>query len=227
MKRILTIENEPEMTNLLASWLRKQGFEVTVASSGKEALGKICTDSSPDLILLDMMLPDMSGLEVCRRLRMMKKRPFPILILSAREKLADKVAGLESGADDYITKPFELEELAARIRTSLRRVEAITKRARTIEIGDLVINTSARQVWRAGECLTLTKREYDLLVLLARNAGHVLTKSAIFERVWGVDNAAGWEGIKVYINSLRSKLNTGGKPNLIFAVRGIGYVLRP
>ena len=106
MKRILTIENEPEMTKLLASWLRKEGFEVMVASSGKEALGKIRTDGSPDLILLDMMLPDMSGLEVCRRLRMMKKRPFPILILSAREKLADKVAGLDSGAYDYITKPF-------------------------------------------------------------------------------------------------------------------------
>src|SRR5690349_990675 len=139
MKRILTIENEPEMTNLLASWLRKQGFEVTVASSGKEALGKICTDSSPDLILLDMMLPDMSGLVVSCSLRMMKKRPFPILILTAREKLADTVARLESGADDYITRPFALEKLAARIRTSLRRVEAIPKHARTIEIGDLVI----------------------------------------------------------------------------------------
>jgi DNA-binding response OmpR family regulator len=227
MKCILTIEDEPEMTNLLALWLREEGFEVMGTSSGKEALGKIGTGSSPDLVLLDMELPDMSGLEVCRRLRTMKKRPFPILILSARQKLADKVAGLESGADDYITKPFDLEELAARIRTSLRRADEITKRTRTIEIGDLVINTSARQVWRAEERIDLTTREYDLLALLARNAGHVLSKGCIFERVWGIDNEAGWEGIKVYINALRSKLNASGKPNMISCVRGIGYVLRP
>jgi DNA-binding response OmpR family regulator len=227
MKRILTIEDEPEMTNLLASWLRKEGFEVMVASSGKEALGKIGTSSSPDLVLLDTVLPDMSGLEVCRRLRTMKKRPFPILMLSARQKPADKVAGLDSGADDYITKPFDFDELAARIRTNLRRAEEISKRARMIEIGDLVINTSARQVWRAGARIELTMREYDLLVLLARNAGHVLTKGCIFERVWGIDNEAGWEGIKVYINALRSKLNISGKPNMISCVRGIGYVLRP
>lgn len=227
MKCILTIEDEPEMTDLLALWLGKEGFEVMVASSGKEALGKIGTGCSPDLVLLDMMLPDMSGLEVCRRLRIMKKRPFPILILSARQKLADKVAGLDSGADDYITKPFDFEELAARIRTSLRRADEISNRASTIEIGDLLINTSARQVWRAGERIDLTSREYDLLALLARNAGHVLTKGCIFERVWGSDNEAGWEGIKVYINALRSKLNTNGKPNIISCVRGIGYVLRP
>lgn len=227
MKCILTIEDEPEMTNLLALWLREEGFEVMGTTSGKEALGKIGAGSSPDLVLLDMELPDMSGLEVCRRLRTMKKRPFPILILSARQKIADKVAGLDSGADDYITKPFDLEELTARIRTSLRRVDEITKRARTLEIGDLVINTSARQVWRAGERIDLTTREYDLLVLLARNAGHVLSKGCIFDRVWGIDNEAGWEGIKVYINALRSKLNANGKPNMISCVRGIGYVLRP
>jgi len=227
MKRILTIEDEPEITDLLALWLGKEGFEVMVASSGKEALGKIGNGSSPDLVLLDMGLPDMSGLEVCRRLRTMKKRPFPILMLSARQKLADKVAGLDSGADDYITKPFDFDELAARIRTSLRRADEIRKRARTIDIGDLLINTSARQVWRAGERIDLTTREYDLLVLLARNTGHVLTKGCIFERVWGSDNEAGWEGIKVYINALRSKLNAGGKPNLIFCVRGMGYILRP
>jgi DNA-binding response OmpR family regulator len=226
MKRILTIEDEPEMTELLATWLGKEGFEVMVASSGSEALRKIGTDSSPDLILLDMMLPDMSGLEVCRRLRMMKKRPFPILILSARQQLADKVAGLDSGADDYITKPFDFEELAARIRTSLRRTEAMSKRACTIELGDLLINTSARLVWRAGERIELTSREYDLLVLLARNAEHVLTKGCIFDRVWGSNNEAGWGGIKVYINALRSKLNKNGKPNMISCVRGIGYVLR-
>ena len=227
MKRILTIEDEPEMTELLATWLGKEGFEVIVAASGKEALKKIRTGSSPDLILLDMMLPDMSGLEVCQRLRIMKKRPFPILILSARQQLADKVAGLDSGADDYITKPFDFEELAARIRTSLRRTEAMSKRACTIELGDLLINTSARLVWRAGEQIELTSKEYDLLVLLARNAGHVLTKGCIFERVWGSNNEAGWEGIKVYINALRSKLNRNGKPNMISCVRGIGYVLRP
>ncbi len=227
MKRILTVEDEPEMIDLLTTWLDKEGFEVMVASSGKEALRKIGTGSSPDLILLDMGLPDMSGLEVCRRLRTMKKRPFPILILSARQQLADKVAGLDSGADDYITKPFDFEELAARIRTSLRRTEAMIKRTGTIAIGDLLINSSARQVWRAGEPIELTTREYDLLVLLARNAGHVLTKSAIFEHVWGSDNEAGWEGIKVYVNALRTKLNANGKPNLIFCIRGIGYVLRP
>ena len=137
------------------------------------------------------------------------------------------MTGLESGADDYITKPFDFEEFVARVRAGLRRTARVEQESPRIEVGSLVIDPSSRQVWRDGEQIELTRREYDLLELLAQNAGHVLTKGRIFERVWGYDNEAGLEVIKVYINYLRTKLNTGGKPDLIHAVRGIGYMLKP
>jgi two-component system response regulator PrrA len=133
--------------------------------------------------------------------------------------------GLESGTDDYITKPFDFEELVARIRAVLRRVES-TQRLEKMEVGDLVFDTATHSVWRAGERVALTRREYDLLELLAQNAGHVLTKERIFERIWGYDNEAGLEVIKVYINTLRAKLNGGGKADHIHSIRGVGYMLK-
>jgi two-component system response regulator MprA len=147
-------------------------------------------------------------------------------MLTARDELTDKIAGLNSGADDYITKPFDFEELVARIRAALRRAESLQPLLQIIEVGDMIIDNAAHQVTRAGKLIELTRREYDLLELLAQNVGCVLTKERIFERVWGYDNEAGLEVIKVYINYLRTKLNSDDQPNLIHAIRGVGYMLK-
>jgi DNA-binding response OmpR family regulator len=196
-----------------------------IAPSGEQAL-EAMQEFAPDLVLLDILLPDMDGYDVCRHLRASQDKALQILILTAKDELSDKIIGLDSGADDYITKPFVFEELLARIRAALRRVEATTKQARVIRVGDLTIDTAARQVWRAGTSIELTTREYDLLELLAQNAGQVLPKELIFERIWGYDNEAGLEIIKVYINYLRAKLNRGGQPDMISTVRGVGYRLK-
>jgi two-component system, OmpR family, response regulator MprA len=171
-------------------------------------------------------LPDMTGYEVCRRLRASGDRNLPILMLTARDALADKISGLDSGADDYITKPFAFEELLARIRANLRRVEHQNRPNRKLEVGALVIDPAIREVRRSDRLVELTSREFDLLELLTRHQGQVLTKEIIFERIWGYDNESGIEVIKVYINYLRSKLNAGGQPDLIHSVRGIGYILK-
>ncbi len=181
---------------------------------------------TPDLVILDVILPDMNGIDMCRRLRAGADKTLPVLMLTAKDDLSDKIAGLESGADDYITKPFAFEELLARIRAALRRVEAATQLPQEIQVADLVLNTPARQASRAGTLIELTKREYDLLVLLARHSGQVLTKELIFERIWGYDNEAGLDIIKVYMTALRAKLNAGGQPDLIHTVRGVGYLLK-
>jgi DNA-binding response OmpR family regulator len=226
MKHILVVEDEPQISHFLKRGLSYKGFEVMATGSGTQALhnAKI---SMPDLVILDVMLPDMNGFEVCKQLRSMTNTLLPILILTARDEVDDKVMGLESGADDYITKPFDFEELVARIRASLRRVVTTQQKSPRIEVGPLVIDPMSRQVWRDNQQIELTRREFDLLELLAQNAGQVLTKGRIFERVWGYDNEAGFEVIKVYVNYLRSKLNAGDKPDLIHAVRGIGYTLKP
>ncbi|HLG76420.1 MAG TPA: response regulator transcription factor [Ktedonobacteraceae bacterium] len=225
MKCVLAVEDEPDIAFVLTHGLKQEGFEVITARSGGEAFMRM-KSGEPDLVLLDVMLPDIDGFEMCRCLREMRQRPFPILMLSARSTLTDKIKGLDCGADDYITKPFDLDELLARVRASMRRVKEYTHQVEHIAVGDLVIDTAARQAWRAGELLTLTKKEYSLLELLAKNAGQVLTRDCIFDHVWGWDSEASWEVIKVYVNYLRTKLNAGGKPDMIHSVRGIGYVLR-
>jgi len=225
MKRILVVEDEPHLADALSQILAYRGFTVQIAPNGEAALEYIQT-SPQDMVLLDVMLPDMDGFEVCRRLRDMSGRMFPILMLTARDEVKDKIAGLDSGADDYITKPFDFEELLAHIRAGLRRFIGNARSSRTMVVGDLSLDTEARQVWRAGCPVELTRREYDLLELLVQNAGRVLTKERIFERIWGYDNPASFEVIKVYINYLRAKLNAGGQPDLIHAVRGVGYVLK-
>jgi two-component system response regulator MprA len=226
MRRILIVEDEPEITRVLKRGLSYKGFEVVVASDGGQALSAVHT-CAPDLVLLDVMLPDMDGYEVCRRLRTEGKGTLPMLMLTAKDDISDKINGLDSGADDYITKPFVFEELLARIRAGLRRAESITQSNQELHVGDLVVDTAARQVWREDTLIELTTREYNLLELLVRHSGQVLTKEIIFERIWGYDNEAGLDIIKVYINSLRSKLNVGGKPDIIHTVRGVGYVLKP
>jgi DNA-binding response OmpR family regulator len=225
MKRILVVEDEPCIASVLSCGLTFQGFAVQVATSGEAALEnmRICPQ---DLVLLDVMLPDMNGFEVCRRLRDMEDKALPIFMLTARDEVKDKIIGLDSGADDYITKPFDFDELVARIRAGLRRVMRTHQTMHKLVVDDLVLDTQARQVWRSGDALELTKREYDLLELLMRNSGHVLTKGCIFEHVWGYDSEAGLEVIKVYMNYIRAKRNAGGKHDLIHAVRGVGYVLK-
>lgn len=224
-KRILVVEDEPQIAQALRRGLIYKGFEVMIAPSGEQALEAMQV-FAPDLVLLDILLPDMNGYDVCRRLRADQDKTLQILILTAKDELSDKIIGLDSGADDYITKPFVFEELLARIRAALRRVEATTKQTREIRVGDLTIDTAARQVWRAATPIELTTREYDLLELLAQHAGQVLSKELIFERIWGYDNEAGLEIIKVYINYLRAKLNRGGQPDMISTVRGVGYRLK-
>lgn len=222
--QILVVEDEKHILQFLQRGLLYKGFEVLTATCGEEAL-VLASTHSPDLVLLDIMLPDVSGIEVCRSLRAAERKALPILMLTAKDERTDKIMGLESGADDYITKPFDFEELVARIRAALRRVEN-TQHREKIEVGNLIIDTATHSVWRAGERIALTRREYDLLELLAQNAGHVLTKERIFERIWGYDNEAGLEVIKVYINTLRAKLNAYEKADLIHSVRGVGYLLK-
>lgn len=226
MKRILVVEDEPQIRHFLKRGLTYKGFDVVVAESGEAALEKI-HETAPEMVILDILLPGIDGIEVCRRLRGMGNTKLPVLMLTARDEMTDKIAGLDSGADDYVTKPFNFDELVARMRAVLRRVASEAQQAKRIEVGDLLIDTAAREVWRGDDQIELTKREYDLLKLLSHNAGQVLTKAQIFERVWGYDNEAGLEVIKVYMNYLRAKLNAGGKPDLIRAVRGVGYVLKP
>ena len=221
----MVVDDEPQIVNFLRKGLTYKGFEVVSASDGERALD-LAREMPPNLVVLDVMLPGLDGYEVCRRLRAGQDEDLPILMLTARDDLPAKVAGLDSGADDYITKPFAFEELLARIRANLRRIENRQQARLKIEIRDLIIDTTARQVWRAERKIDLTAHEYDLLELLAQHAGQVLTKEIIFERIWGYDNEAGMEIIKVYINYLRAKLNSNNKPDLIHTVRGVGYVLK-
>src|SRR5947207_15758918 len=183
MKRILVVEDEPQITQFLKRGLSYKGFEVMVASRGEQAL-HATWEYSPDLVVLDIMLPDIDGCEVCRRIRANGNTTLPILMLTAKDDVSDKIVGLDSGADDYITKPFVFEVLLARIRAGLRRVEVKTHLAKEIKVGDLVIDTAGRQAWRDGRLLELTMREYDLLELLVQHTGQVLTKEIIFERIW-------------------------------------------
>ncbi len=226
MQRILVVEDEPQIAHILKRGLTYKGFDVVVANSGKAALEKIRNDVQ-DLVVLDVILPDMDGFEVCHHVRAMEYTTLPILMLTARDGVKDKIAGLDSGADDYMTKPFDFEELLAHIRARLRHADGRNQHSQKIVVGDLILDSESRQVWRDGHLLDLTKREFDLLELLAQNTGHVLTKGRIFERVWGYDNESGLEVIKVYVNYVRAKLNAGGKPDLIHAVRGVGYMLKP
>jgi two-component system response regulator MprA len=225
MKHILVVEHDPRITHLLIRDLKDRGFLVTHANSGRESLDIICI-SKPDLAVIDTMLPDINGVEVCRRLRQMGYKTLPIMLVSSSDKADEKVRAFDSGADDYITWPIDCEVFAARIRARLRRAERAVRLSR-IEVSDLVLDMTTRQVWRSGEPVSLSTHEYDLLELLAENAGQVLTKECIYEHIWGLESQAGWEVIKVYVNYLRTKLNAGGKPNLIHAVRGVGYILKP
>jgi len=221
MANILIIEDEPDIADFIRRGLSLKGYDVLVAANGEQGLDT-AREHPLDLVILDLMLPGMDGVEVCRLLR--KEADVPIIMLTARDSVADKVDGLEAGADDYITKPFVFDELLARVRSALRRRAGLAQELLTV--GDLSIRPASREVERAGRPIELTAREYELLEFLARNAGKVLTKETIFEKVWGYDFEIESDAIKVYVSYLRRKLNAPGERDLIHAVRGVGYMLK-
>ncbi|MEV5497765.1 response regulator transcription factor [Nonomuraea fuscirosea] len=227
-ERLLVVDDEPTVKELLSATLRFAGFTVSSADNGVQAL-EVAGREPPDLVLLDVMLPDLDGFEVLRRLRALPRPggrpgPVPVLFLTARDATADKINGLRLGGDDYVTKPFDLEELLARIRAILRRTGAIPD-DQTLVVGDLEVDPDGHQVSRAGRSVRLSPTEFRLLLHLVLNAGRVLPKSQILEHVWRYDFAGDTSIVDTYVSYLRRKLDTGG-PRLIHTVHGVGYVLR-
>lgn len=205
--------------------LELEGYTVTAVTDGVSAL-EVASGSGVDLLLLDLGMPNMDGLTVCRRLRSAGSR-IPILVLTARTEVSDRVSGLDAGADDYLPKPFSLDELLARLRALLRRSTFDdTDAPATITVEDLVIDEAARRSWRGERELELTKTEFDLLELLARNTGVVLSHSSIYDQIWGYDFGPDSKALAVYIGYLRRKTEDGGEPRIIQTVRGVGYTLR-
>ncbi len=223
---ILVVDDEPEILGYLKRGLTFEGFRVSTAADGQTALER-AGQEPPDLVILDLMLPDMDGIEVCERLRQ-DDATLPILMLTARDSVLDRVAGLESGADDYLVKPFAFIELLARIRALLRR--AARRREEEpplLQYADLTMDPQARMVERAGRPIRLTAREFDLLELFLRHPNQVLTRDIILENIWGYqDDLPESNIVDVYVRYLRNKLEAEGKPRLIQTVRGVGYVLR-
>jgi two-component system, OmpR family, response regulator MprA len=219
--RVLVVDDDPQVLSLLRRILLVEGFEPDICEDGESALVKAQLEP-PDLMVLDLMLPGLDGLEVCRRMRQMSQAP--ILMLTARDAVADRVAGLEVGADDYLVKPFAFEELVARVKALLRRARPQT--SEELSFGDLVLNTATRQVERAGQRINLTTREHDLLALFLEHPRRVLTRELIYRRVWGFDYLGESNTIDVYMASLRRKLARPGLPNLLHTIRGVGYALR-
>jgi len=222
---ILVVDDDQAVRDALRRALTMQGYDVELAGDGEEALLKLRSNpNAVDLLIVDVLMPRLDGLEVTRRLRSDGSR-LPILMLTARDEVADRVAGLEAGADDYLVKPFALEELVARVRALLRRL-GTDDEPTTLSFGDLELNTGTREVIRGGEQLVLTRTEFALLELFLRNPRQVLTRSVIFDRVWGYDFGYGSNSLDVYISYLRKKTEAGGQPRLIHTVRGVGYALR-
>jgi two-component system, OmpR family, response regulator MprA len=221
--RILVVDDEPAVRESLRRALALEGYDVELAADGAEALETIDGQSRPDAILLDVLMPRVDGLEVARRLRSKGVRT-PILMLTARDEVRDRVAGLDAGADDYVVKPFALEELLARVRALLRRSDG--GGTELLRYADLELDPRSREVWRGGEAIELTRTEFSLLELFMLNPRQVLTRSVIFERVWGYDFGYGSNSLDVYIGYLRRKTEAGGRPRLIQTVRGVGYALR-
>lgn len=223
--RILVADDDRAIRAAVARALELEGYEVITAPDGVAAVEAVAA-RAPDALVLDVMMPTLDGLGVCRALRN-RGDQTPILILTARTEVSDRVAGLDAGADDYLPKPFALEELLARVRALLRRPTAEAPvDAERIEVEDLVIDESARRAWRGERELELTKTEFDLLTLLARNAGIVLSHTTIFEDIWGYDFGPESKALAVYIGYLRRKTEQDGEARLVQTVRGVGYTLR-
>jgi two-component system, OmpR family, response regulator MprA len=221
--QVLVVDDEPPMRTALTRALELGGFGVDLAANGDEGLSR-ASEGGPDLIVLDVMMPRLDGIGVCRRLRERGDRT-PVLMLTARDAVADRVEGLEAGADDYLVKPFALEELLARIRALLRRTGTAGDEE-PLSFADLSLDPVGCRVRRGERDLELTRTEYMLLELLLRNPGRVLTREVIFDRVWGYDFGPRSKALDVYIGYLRRKTEAAGEPRIIHTVRGFGYVLR-
>jgi two-component system response regulator MprA len=219
--RVLIIEDDEEILKFLRRGLAYDGYTVDTAVDGQEGLS-LARENPPDLVVLDWMLPGMDGLEVCRRLR--AGGPVPILMLTARTSVNDRVQGLDAGADDYMVKPFNLDELLARIRALLRRTQP--SRPKVYQFADLTLDTGTRQALRGERVIDLTAKEYELLELFMRHPRQVMTRETIYDDVWGYDFGGESNIIEVYVRYLRQKLETDGEPRLLHTVRGMGYVLR-
>jgi two-component system, OmpR family, response regulator MprA len=221
--RVLVVDDERAVRDSLRRALELGGYDVELAADGEEALERLAQNGEPDAVVLDILMPRMDGLEVCRRLRREGHR-LPVLMLTARDEVENRVAGLDAGADDYVTKPFALEELLARLRALLRRTTSGS--GEVLRFGDLELDPKTREVRRAGEPIDLTRTEFSLLELFLLNPRQVLTRSVIFERVWGYDFGFSSNSLDVYIGYLRRKTEAGDRPRLIQTVRGVGYALR-
>jgi two-component system, OmpR family, response regulator MprA len=222
---LLVVDDDPNLLRMLRRGLSLAGYTVRAAEDGQTALD-LAGAAEPDLVVLDVMLPEpIDGLEVARRLRAAGSE-VPILMLTARDQLADKVAGFQSGADDYLPKPFAFEELLARVNALLRRTRRTQADSAPLRYADLVLDPATREAWRGGEKLDLTMREFDLLAFLLRHPRQVLTREQIFSGVWGSDYLGSSNIIDANISYLRDKLEAGGRPRLIQTVRGVGYALR-
>jgi two-component system, OmpR family, response regulator MprA len=220
-ERILIIEDDTAILKVLQRGLAYEGYAVDVATDGRSGLN-LAHDHHPDLVILDWMLPGMDGLEVCRRLRL--QGGLPILMLTAKDTIQDRVQGLDAGADDYIVKPFNLDELTARIRALFRRTQK--ERNQVYQFADLTMDSDSRQVTRGKRLVPLTAKEFELLELFLRHPRQVLTREVIFDRVWGYDFGGESNVLEVYIRYLRQKLEAENEPRLIHTVRSVGYVLR-
>ncbi len=221
-ERILVIDDDSSITSVLKRGLGYEGYDVSVAGDGKEGL-EAARQRPPELVILDIMMPGLDGLEVCRRLRSVDEK-LPIVMLTAKDAISDQVLGLETGADDYIVKPFVFEVLLARVRALLRRREADTREV--LRYQDLTLDTASRMARRGEREIDLTTTEYELMQLFLRNPERVLTRNIIVEKVWGYDFDGNYNILEVYVRYLRNKLEENGDRRLIQTVRGAGYVLR-
>ena len=221
---ILIVDDDSRVTSALRRTLAYEGYSVSVAENGERALA-LARARLPELVILDLMLPGMNGLEVCRRLRA-DGQGTSVLMLTARDAVADRVAGLETGADDYLVKPFALEELLARVKALLRRRSAPDVRREILAFEDLELDTASRLARRGNRRINLSTTEYELLLLFLRNPRHVLTRGLLMDRIWGDDFEGGPNVLEVYIGHLRNKLEQSGEKRIIQTIRGAGYVLR-
>ncbi|HVL82208.1 MAG TPA: response regulator transcription factor [Actinomycetota bacterium] len=222
-QRVLVVDDEANITDLVATALRYEGFETATAQSGREGLRRV-EDFHPHLVVLDVMLPDLDGFEVLRRLRD-GGRPTPVLFLTARDAVEDRVRGLTTGGDDYLTKPFSLEELVARVRAVLRRAHGAPGAASRLTFADLELDEETHEVWRSGRAISLTATEFKLLRYLMGNPRRVLSKAQILDHVWNYDFGGDANVVETYISYLRRKVDAEGPP-LIHTIRGVGYSLR-
>ncbi|HEU4972142.1 MAG TPA: response regulator transcription factor [Gaiellaceae bacterium] len=222
--RILVVDDERAVRESLRRALELEGYQVELAEDGEVALQRVAGPAAPDAVILDVLMPGIDGLEVCRRLRA-DDNPVPVLMLTARAEVDSRVAGLDAGADDYLPKPFALAELLARLRALLRRA-VNGDAADVLRFSDLELDLGTREVRRGDAAIDLTRTEFALLELFLRNPRQVLTRSIIFERVWGYDFGPTSNSLDVYIGYLRRKTEDGGAPRLIHTIRGVGYALR-